>query len=198
MDRSDFVSTYYIGVGIILALLIPHIRYFLESSLILHMFVQIPILVLAGWFMGRNLKTTMQHWNKDGVPGLLIALVFMLFWMIPRWLDAALSDPLWEILKFTTVPLLVGIPLGMSWFRMSALTRAIVWTNGISMLIVMGWLYVSSPIRVCNNYLVNQQEEFGYVAMMLALSIATFWVGLLFFGGKKQSATIAANHQQQT
>ncbi|WP_051937867.1 hypothetical protein [Ghiorsea bivora] len=151
------------------------------------MLIQIPTLILAGWFVGRNLKSNMmQDWNEGGLPGLFISLVFILFWMIPRWLDASLNETLWEILKFTTIPLLIGIPLGMSWFRMSGFARAVVWTNGISMLVVVGWLYVSSPIRVCNNYLVNQQEEFGYAAMILALVIAFFWVVFLFFGSWKQ------------
>jgi len=196
MERANSsISTYYIGVVIIMALLFPSIRNFLESSLILHMLIQIPALILAGWFMGRNLKSNMmQDWNEDGLPGLFISLVFILFWMIPRWLDASLNETLWEILKFITIPLLIGVPLGMSWFRMSGFTRAVVWTNGISMLVVVGWLYISSPIRVCNNYLVNQQEEFGYAAMILALVIAIFWVVFLFFGSWKHPTISTDDH----
>lgn len=175
------------GLGLILLLSLPVSRTWLESSLIMHMLVQIPLLALAGWMLGTGLfKNRLLSWNERGIPGLLIALFALLFWMIPRWLDAALSEPLWEVIKFITVPMLIGVPLGISWLRMSGFARAVVWTNGISMLVVLGWLYVAAPVRVCNNYLVNQQEEFGYVAMLLALFIAICWIGLLFFGSWKQ------------
>ncbi len=176
-----------IGLGLMALLALPATRALLESSLINHMLIQIPLLALAGWLIGNGiLRDQLQSWNERGIPGLLIALFALLFWMIPRWLDAALSEPLWEVIKFITVPLLIGLPLGMSWFRISGFTRAVVWTNSISMLVVLGWLYVAAPVRICNNYLVNQQEEFGYTAMVVALAIAVYWIGLVFFGSWKQ------------
>lgn len=175
------------GCGVIILLALPMLRTWLESSLTSHMLVQIPLLVLAGWTVGKGfLGHPIQSWNDRGIPGLLLALFAMLFWMIPRWLDTALSEPIWEVVKFISIPLLIGLPLGMSWTRMTGFARAVVWCNGISMLIVIGWLYVAAPVRVCNNYLVNQQEEFGYTAMVLALFIAAYWIGLLFFGNWKK------------
>jgi len=176
-----------LGLILMSLLALPAGRALLESSLIDHMLVQIPLLALAGWLIGNGLwRDKLNEWNERGIPGLLIALFSMLFWMIPRWLDAALSEPLWEVIKFITVPLMIGIPLGISWHRISSFARAVVWSNGISMLVVIGWLYVAAPVRVCNNYLVNQQEEFGYSAMILSLFIALYWIGLLFFGNWKQ------------
>lgn len=185
------VSYYYgqtysktaIGVSLIIFLSLPACREWLESSLINHMLVQIPLLALAGWMIGKDILFSLCYeWNEHGIPGLIIALFTMFFWMIPRWLDAALSEPLWEVMKFITVPLLIGVPLAISWSRMSSFSRAVVWANAISMLVVIGWLYVAAPIRICNNYLVNQQEAFGYTAMMLALVIAVYWIGVVFFG----------------
>jgi hypothetical protein len=151
------------------------------------MLIQIPLLVTAGWFIGRQMDVVwLDAWNERGIPGLLVALFAMLFWMIPRWLDTALSEPLWEIIKFISVPMLIGAPLGMSWIRLSSFARAVVWSNAISMLVVIGWLYVAAPVRVCNNYLINQQEQFGYVAMALALAMALYWTVTLFFGSWKE------------
>ncbi len=175
------------GIGLIALLALPVWRGLLESSLINHMLIQIPLLALAGWMIGRALFSSLfSDWNERGIPGLLVALFAMLFWMIPRWLDAALSEPLWEVVKFITIPLLIGAPLAISWPRMSSFTRAVVWTNAISMLVVIGWLYVAAPLRVCNNYLVNQQEAFGYMAIYLALAIALYWIGTAFFGNWKE------------
>jgi len=172
-----------IGTALILLLALPVCRTWLESSLINHMLVQIPLLALAGWIIGKGLFSSLFYdWNERGIPGLLIAVFAMFFWMIPRWLDAALSEPLWEVVKFITIPLLIGVPLGISWPRLSSFSRAVVWTNAISMLVVIGWLYVAAPVRVCNNYLVNQQEAFGYTAMLVALAIAIYWIGVVFFG----------------
>jgi len=185
MNLSFGHSYFKVGIGITLIVLLalPVGRELLELSLINHMLFQIPLLALAGWMIGRGFFSSLfAEWNECGIPGLLIAVFAMLFWMIPRWLDAALSEPLWEAIKFITIPLLIGLPLGISWPRMSPFSRAVVWSNSISMLVVIGWLYVAAPVRVCNNYLVNQQEEFGYTAMALALVIALYWVGRLFFG----------------
>lgn len=177
------------GIGIVLIALLslPVSRAWLESSLIHHMLMQMPLLALAGWVIGRGASgsiavTNLKRWNERGVPGLIIALFGMLFWMIPRWLDASLSEPLWEVIKFITVPLLIGLPLAISWSQLSSFARAVVWSNAISMLLFIGWLYVAAPVRVCNNYLVNQQEDFGYTAMVLALIITLYWVRKLFFG----------------
>ncbi len=176
------------GIGIIAILALPALRSLLESSLTGHMFGQIPLLVLAGWMIGQGKAGSLfREWNRHGIPGLLIALFTMLFWMIPRWLDASLSDSLWEVIKFISIPLLIGIPLGASWPRMSAFSRGVVWANAISMLGVLGWLYVAAPLRVCNNYLVNQQEDFGYTAMILAVAIAAYWASVGFFGRWDQS-----------
>ncbi len=175
------------GVLLLCLLALPLSRAWLESGLTTHMLLQIPLLVLAGWLIGKG--TLNQHflsWNRTGVPGLLIAVFGILFWMIPRWLDASLSEPEWEVIKFITVPLLIGVPLGISWSRLTPFARAVVWTNSISMLVVLGWLYMAAPIRVCNNYLVNQQQDFGYTAMMLAVVIALYWVAVAFFGNWEQ------------
>ncbi len=176
-----------VGLALLLLLAMPLSRQLLESSLINHMLVQIPLLALVGWLMGKCfLEHKFEQLNRYGIPGLLIAVFAILFWMIPRWLDAALSEPIWEVMKFITVPLFIGLPLGISWWHLSSFSRAVVWTNTISMLLVLGWLYVAAPVRVCNNYLVNQQQEFGYVVMSLAVMIALYWVARLFFGSWEQ------------
>lgn len=171
------------GLALLVILAMPLSRQLLESSLINHMLIQIPLLALAGWMMGTFfLNHKFEHLNRYGIPGLLIGLFAILFWMIPRWLDAALSEPFWEVMKFMTVPLLIGVPLTISWPKLSSFSRGVVWTNAISMFGVLGWLYVAAPLRVCNNYLVNQQQEFGYTAMAVGVSIAVYWVGIAFFG----------------
>jgi len=51
------------------------------------------------------------------------------------------------------------------------------------MLAVLGWLYIVAPVRICNNYLVNQQESAGWWMVDLALLLFGCWIGSLFVGG---------------
>lgn len=47
----------------------------------------------------------------------------------------------------------------------------------IPMLVVMGWLYVQSPVRLCNNYLFDQQTALGRTLWAVAGAVAAY--GLL-------------------
>ena len=115
-------------------LALPSMRYYLELNLTTHMLVQIPLLVTSGWLVGRKLTSSyFEKINRNGIPGLLVGLFTLLFWMIPRWLDASLTNPFWEAVKFITIPGLVGVPLGASWFLLKPIARGFVWANGISM-----------------------------------------------------------------
>ena len=188
MTQRRLAPPALVGIVLILVLAAPPVRSGLEASLLGHMLVQVPLLVVAGWLLGQGRSETLRGWNANGIPGLLLALFAMAFWSLPRWLDAALSDPLWEALKFITVPVLVGLPLALSWPRLSDLARGFVWANAISMLAFMGWLYIAAPVRVCNNYLVDQQVVFGYSAMLIAVAIALYWIGKGFFGSWEHKA----------
>ena len=78
--------------------------------------------------------------NAGGCPGLLVAVFAAAVWMLPRMLDAALRSPLVELAKLTTVPLLVGVPLALSWPLLPPVARGFVWANLISHAAVLGWL----------------------------------------------------------
>src|SRR5690606_16602102 len=60
--------------------------------------------------------------------------------------------------------------------------RGFVWTNFFSMLAVLGWLYIVAPVRVCNSYLVNDQEHAGWYMVILAILLFVWWLGALLVG----------------
>ena len=159
----------------------------LEASMVGHVVLQIPLLVLAGWLIGTALGTApgvrafLDEWNATGIPGLLTALFTALFWMLPRSLDQALADPVTELAKFASLPLLVGLPLSLSWGRLPTVVRGFVWANLVSMLASLGWLYLDAVVRLCNSYLTDQQSLLGRVLLMIAAAIAVSWIGILFF-----------------
>ncbi|HYG85599.1 MAG TPA: hypothetical protein VD978_05005 [Azospirillum sp.] len=166
------------GIALWLMLAAPPVRTAAEADMSLHMLVQIPLLMVAGWLLAGALRP--PAWfrlaDEGGWAGTLVAVLAASYWMVPRVLDAALVDLRFEFLKFVGLPLLVGAPLRWSWPRLSALGRGFVITNMLSMTAFVGWLYVAAPVRVCVYYMAEQQVMAG--KLLLA---ATAAAGLLFF-----------------
>lgn len=174
------------------ALAAPAARAWLESTMSGHMLVQIPLLAAIGIAACRLLPGRRQDalLAVAGGPAacVLAALFASGYWMLPRALDGALASPLAEAAKFVSLPALVGLPLALAWRRLSIIGRGFVWTNFISMLAVLGWLYIAAPVRVCNNYLVDQQAGAGWLMVKLALLLFAWWLATLFVGGKPAPA----------
>jgi hypothetical protein len=63
------------------------------------------------------------------------------FWMLPRALDEAVSNPPINLGKCLNLPLLAGLPLGQSWSR-SPLGRAFICANFIPKITAVGALYL--------------------------------------------------------
>jgi hypothetical protein len=113
-----------------------------------------------------------------GVPGLVLVVFATAFWMLPRMLDLALADPLADLAKFLSLPLLGGPPLGLSWRRMPGLGRAFVWLNFIPKLGAIGGLYLGAPTRLCAYHRLDLQAAAGWtlIAVATALGVLTFLV----------------------
>jgi hypothetical protein len=154
-----------IGSLILLILIIPPIRIYMESIMIIHMLVQLPLLIVVGWFIGEFLlekaPRVFELLNDNGVPGIIVFVAITMFWMLPRTLDEALTFPLYELFKFISLPL-VGILLVDSWRKIKVFGRVFIFLNYLSMFGLMGWLYLDSPIQICNNYLLAQQKILGW------------------------------------
>lgn len=169
----------------------PPLRALLESAMAAHMLAQIPLLAALGAYAARLLpgwlRTRLDGCNAGGLPFTLLALFTAAFWMLPRSLDGALNHGHLELAKFISLPLLLGAPLALSWRRLSVIARGFLWSNLLSMLIVLGWLYIAAPIRVCTNYLVDQQALLGRSLLLLAAALTLLLAGRLFSGGRPQA-----------
>lgn len=167
-----------------LALAAPSLRGWLESSMLLHMLVQMPLLAASGFAAAAALPArdaqALAGRVGGALPCLLVASLASTFWMVPRALDLALFEPAAEAAKFVTLPLLVGAPLALAWPRVGLLGRGFVWTNLASMLAVLGWLYLASPVRVCNAYRVPEQQQTGEWLVFLAIVVFVGWLATLF------------------
>jgi hypothetical protein len=174
------------ALGLFAVLALPPVAQALQARMQLQMLVQIPLLAVAGYLFRAALSGRWQErihaWNPVGINGLIVATFVLSFWMLPRSMDAAVSDWLFTVAKFITVPLLVGLPMGLSWPRMNFIMRGVVSMELIAMCWRLGWLYLASPVRLCNNYLIDDQQLTG--RYLLAAGVALLaWIALqLLFG----------------
>ncbi|HLP99447.1 MAG TPA: hypothetical protein VK149_13500 [Sideroxyarcus sp.] len=153
-----------------------------------HMLLQFPLLLLAGWLLAQGLpdpaRTKLGKWNHAGVSGLLLAAVVTMFWMIPRALDMVLSDSTMELCKFITL-VMAGMALELSWQAASLIVRGFFLGNLLPMMMVVGWLYIEAPVRICNAYLTDDQLRSGSGLLGLAIAGSVAWL-IAFFMSSNQ------------
>lgn len=169
-----------------LTLMVPPVRHAVEATMTGQMLVQIPLLIAIGYFLGRAmspyLPSWIAHWNHGGVTGLVLTSIAGLVWMLPRLLDASVAEP-WAILaKFVSVPLLIGLPFGISWPRAGFIVRGVFLLEFIATFFRLGWLFVISPTRLCSNYLLSDQQRLGEYLLFIGAGLLLITVFKLMFG----------------
>lgn len=162
----------------------------LTSLMSLHMLVQIPLLALAGVFAERAARycrampadavsdaTRRGPWscNEYGVPGLLLASLVGTAWMIPKALDDALTD--WRVATFKYVGLpAAGWVLSASLRLAPAVIKLFFLGNFCWMAAIVGMLYLDQPVRLCNAYLLDDQDWAGRGLIALAVILPLGWL----------------------
>lgn len=193
--------------GLWLVLWLPPIRSALESEMALHMAVQVPFLIALGVPLAAAARVYEPRWLAAadwlGIPGIVTVVLGTSFWMLPRALDQAVSDSRVDLVKFLSLPLLVGVPLGVSWRRMPSLGRAFLWANFIPKLAAIGGLYLAAPTRLCAYYRLDQQEFAGWTLIAVAVALGMTWSFAAFVGWTpscaKQPGTVGpAGHARLT
>lgn len=183
-----------IAALLLLVLSTPPVRHSLESSMTAQMLLQIPLLVVAGLLLPRSLPrralAIVAAWNHRGISTLVLASVTSAFWMLPRMLDAAVNDPLVAIAKFLSVPLLIGLPFALGWPRMSFIVRGVFLVEFIATFFRLGWLYLIWPERLCNNYLLDDQQRLGQYMLLIGATLLLGVAGKLL-GGRFDTLTEA-------
>lgn len=172
-----------VGIVLYILLWVSPIITLVESIMILHMLVQIPLLIIAGWLVGQfvmiKYRSFFTKWNDNGVPGVLIFVFITMYWMIPRAMDEALGIWYIELFKFVGLPL-AGLVFRDSWEKLQILGKSFIFLNYISMFGLMGWLYVDSPIQLCNNYLELEQKILGWGFLFITAGMIIYIVQLAF------------------
>ncbi len=166
---------------------VPPLSAWWEASLVRHVLLQVPMLVLSGVIFGLLVSRPSQRADTgqmESLAAVLLAAFCLAFWMLPRWLDAAVADPDVDAAKAGSLVLLAGLPLGWGWPRLRPLARAFIWANAVSMLAAMGLLYLTFPERLCNNYLASEQPELGRRLLTLAVLLGLAGAARAMTGGR--------------
>lgn len=169
----------YAGLGLLLAVLLPPSRDAAEASMTAHMLVQYVGLLMAGGLLVDALPTRwlqrLQRWNELGIAGLAGSALALAVLMVPRVLDLALVDVRVESLKLTAL-VLSGAAIRLSWQRAGVGVQAFFLGNVLAMTAVVGILYQDSGTRVCNAYLLDDQQNLGLALVWIAIGVATIWL----------------------
>jgi hypothetical protein len=162
-------------------LAIEPLRHAVESRMLLHMFVEFPLLLAAGLAVRPALERGLPRlmaavdavdWR--GLNGLTWLSLVSVLWMVPAALDAALLDPSVGRLKLASW-WLAGLLLARSWRQMAGPLQLFLLGNLAWMFATAGLLFIATPARLCVSYLQDEQLWTGRALVALALALCA-WI----------------------
>ncbi|MRH42553.1 hypothetical protein GH741_07635 [Aquibacillus halophilus] len=172
------------GLVLYIFLALPPVANLLESIMIVHMHMQMPLLVASGFLMAGffqlKFPNFLEKWNSNGIPGIILFVIIWSYWMLPRAMDEAITLQVVELFKFISLPFLAGVPLRDSWKKLSSIGKDIVYLYFIIMFIVMAWIYIGSESQLCNNYLLVEQKTLGWGSLAIAACMIIYLLQLIF------------------
>lgn len=152
----------------------------LEASMARHMLLQLPLLVLAGWAGASALPPRglvarcVARCDFQGIAGLGALLFVSAYWMIPRALELSLVSPWSEAAKIGSL-LLLGLTLPGSLARCHWVVQLFFLGNFGAMMAIAGIEYQNLPQRLCNAYLLDDQNLAGLGLVTGAILISAAW-----------------------
>jgi len=147
-----------------------------------HMLVQMPLLVLSGWWAATAwAEQEDRRWNRFGLTGLMLAQCITAYWMIPATIDRAVVLPSADAAKIVSLALAgVALRLGL---RQAPLAAQLFFVGyGLPMMAWLGWYLASTDLRLCNAYSLESQIRAGWGLVGLACALGLAWVASLTAG----------------
>lgn len=157
-------------LGLAIAPSLPMFKFLLASSMVFHMLIQLPLLVVAGYFLSKQLKVHVANQPLNFyLSSWLWILVAGMFWMLPISLDKALLHPQWDTFKVLTL-LISGALLRGTLVGPKILSLFFIGST-VMMLFFIGYFYQDSELRLCNSYLLESQKIAGIGLIMMAFAL---------------------------
>ncbi len=174
------MTQFIYGLVIFIFLALPPVSNLMESIMVIHMHMQMPAIVVAGFFMGKLFQMSFprffEKWNQNGIPGALLFIVIMIYWTIPRTMDETLLEPSMQVWKFISLAFLAGVPLRDSWTKLSSKVKNTIFIFFTIKYLGMGVLYINIDNQLCNNYLMVDQITLGWSFLTTAIVIMIYLV----------------------
>lgn len=172
------------GLILFIFLSLPPVIDLAESIMSIHMHMQMPLLAIAGMlmtpFLQKRCSSFFSKWNTNGIPGIILFLIIVFYWLVPRAMDDALMHTHVEIFKFVSWTFLIGVPLRDSWPKLAKGIKNAVYIILSIVYIGMAGLYIFSPDQLCNNYLIVEQRTLGWGFLLIAFCILLYFIQTLF------------------
>ncbi|MDP3761805.1 MAG: hypothetical protein Q8R01_14950 [Ramlibacter sp.] len=170
----------------------------LESAMLSHMLVQIPVLVTAGFLVGTHWRRASNRVRALGRafrwPLVATAGGTLMLWMIPRLLDEAVASPVVDAVKLASLFAAAGVPLGLGWPELGPVARGVIHVEALSTCWRLGWLYLDTPQRLCSQYLLDDQYRVGTALLLLGVPYAANLAALALFGPRLRGPRAATEH----
>ena len=186
------------GATLLGLLVLPWTRHTLEASMWRHMLGQFPLCLISGALLIAALPprthAIVTRWNTHGATGLVAASVVLAVLMIPRVLDLALYRPDIEAAKLAAL-LLAGGALRISWRPAGLIVQSFFLGYLLATMAIVGMLYMETPLRLCNAYLLDDQKKLGQWLTVGAAAIGIAW---LLWAGRRLVRVDAQQEQPST
>lgn len=172
------------GLILYVFLMLPPVITLSESIMSIHMHIQMPLLGIVGLlmtpFLQQKFTRFFEKWNQNGIPGIILFMIIVIYWLFPRTMDEALTMPTVELFKFISWPFLAGVPLRDSWKKLNNFGKNVIFISISVIFGLMAWLYITSPDQLCNNYLIIEQRALGWGFLIIAGCIMLYFIQSLF------------------
>lgn len=186
------MTQFLLGLALYIFLALPPVANFAEANMTIHMHMQMPGLVIAGFLMGSYFEmrfaSFFQKWNQNGVPGILLFVIIVVYWTIPRSMDETLNIVGMEVFKFISLPFLAGIPLRNSWKKITTKAKNWIIVGFTIKFLGMGLLYIYSPDQLCNNYLKLDQLTLGWSFLTTGIGMVGYLLYIAMIDPSKYEA----------
>lgn len=169
----------------------PVVRAALQASMMSHMFVLVLGVTALGYLAAYGIEklefsfeVAWPDFNAMGLSSWLFVLFSLMYWMLPATMDQAVDSNLMSWGRNVNL-LLAGALLRLSLKKAHPFLSLFFAWNLVTMLFIQGHLYLNLPERVCNAYLLGDQENTAKT-MILSAAVA----GLLLIIKAYNQATV--------
>jgi hypothetical protein len=166
------------------AMSVPRLRAGIESSMVLHMLVQMPLLLAAGaWLMARLDPGGRlgARFDMQGLASFSLCLVVASYWMLPSAIDRAVLEPGFDAIKVASL-LTCGAALRQAVMRAPAVVRLFFMGYLLQMMLWLGLYWAFTEERLCNVYSLATQQQAGAGLAALAVALGAVFVWRLARG----------------